>query len=299
MTYDLNGNLATLADAGGTTTYTWNPRNQLTSLSGPGLSASFGYDALGRRWTKTVNAAQTDFLHDGLNPVQEGVLPATPAANLLTGLGLDEFFTRTDAAGLRALLADALGSTVALADGSGAVQTEYTYAPFGETSVTGAANTNPYRYTGREDDGAGIYYYRARYYSPGLGRFLSEDRLSRLIPGFCSPATVGRLWGPPVIDTYVYARNNPVSFIDPEGGQPRPRFQIVCPSCAPSDNPDPIHCTLLRQTIVNRPFPDDADLPMTKAPGFRQACTWLCCDSRGAACNEVTTYKQCDRLPIF
>ena len=119
VTYDLNGNLATLADAGGTTTFTWNLRNQLTSLSGPGLSASFGYDALGRRWTKTVNAAQTDFLYDGLNPVQEGVLPSTPVANLLTGLGLDEVLTRTDAAGLRAFLADALGSPLALADGTG------------------------------------------------------------------------------------------------------------------------------------------------------------------------------------
>ncbi len=123
MTYDLNGNLATQTDGGATRTYTWNPRNQLTGLSGPGLSASFGYDALGRRWTKTVNAAQTDVLYDGLNPVQEGVLPTTPSANLLTGLGLDEFFTRTDAAGLRAFLSDALGSTVALADAAGTVQT--------------------------------------------------------------------------------------------------------------------------------------------------------------------------------
>ena len=143
MTYDLNGNLATLADAGGTTTYTWNPRNQLTGLSGPGLTASFGYDALGRRGTRTVNTAQTDVLYDGLNPVQEGVLPSTPSANLLTGLGLDELFTRTDAAGLRAFLTDALGSPLALADGAGAVQTEYTYAPFGETSASGAGLHEP------------------------------------------------------------------------------------------------------------------------------------------------------------
>jgi YD repeat-containing protein len=131
MTYDLNGNLATLADTGVTTTYTWNARNQLTGLSSSGLPASFGYDALGRRWTRTVNAAQTDVLYDGLNPVQEGVLPSTPAANLLTGLGLDELFTRTDAAGLRAYLTDGLGSPLALADGAGTIQTEYTYARSG------------------------------------------------------------------------------------------------------------------------------------------------------------------------
>jgi RHS repeat-associated protein len=202
MTYDLNGSLATLADGSGTTTYTWNPRDQLTGLSGPSLTASFGYDALGRRATKTVNAVQTDFLYDGLNPVQEGVLPSTPSANLLTGLGLDEFFTRTDATGLRALLTDALGSTVALADSAGAVQTEYTYAPFGATTVSGQASTNPYQFTGREHDATGLYFYRARYYSPGAHRFIAEDPV-----GF-----LGR-----DVNLYAYVRNSPLELVDPLG----------------------------------------------------------------------------------
>ena len=207
MTYDLNGNLATLADASGTTTYTWNPRNQLTGLSGPGLTASFGYDALGRRWTKTVNSAQTDYLYDGLNPIQEGALPGTPTATLLTGLGLDEFFARTDAAGLRALLPDALGSTVALSDSAGAVPTAYTYAPFGDTTVTGTASSNPYQFTGRENDGTGLYYYRARYYHPGLHRFVSEDPLE---------------YAGGDVNLYSYVWNGPTSWRDPLG---------LCPMC--------------------------------------------------------------------
>jgi len=201
MTFDLNGNLATLSEGSGTTTYAWNARNQLTALSGPGLTATFDYDGLGRRRTKTINTAQTDFLYDGLNPVQEGSLPGTPAANLLTGLRLDEFFTRTDAAGLRALLPDALGSTLALADATGAVQTEYTYEPFGATAVSGAASANPFQYTGRENDGTGLYYYRARYYHPGLGRFISEDPI-----GFAGG-----------VNSYSYSINNPVNRRDPLG----------------------------------------------------------------------------------
>jgi uncharacterized caspase-like protein len=63
----------------------------------------------------------------------------TPTANLLTGLGVDEYFTRTDAAGVRNFLTDALGSTVALADGSGTVQTEYGYEPFGGTTTSGGS----------------------------------------------------------------------------------------------------------------------------------------------------------------
>ncbi|MDC8448221.1 MAG: RHS repeat protein [Nitrospira sp.] len=112
-TYDLNGNLATSTDAGVTTTYTWNARNQLTSISGPSLSASFTYDSFGRRTGKTINGTTTNFVYDGLNPVQE-TNGATVTANLLTGLGIDEFFTRTDSVGVRALLPDTLGSTVAL-----------------------------------------------------------------------------------------------------------------------------------------------------------------------------------------
>ena len=44
LTYDNNGNLQTITDSGGTTTYTWNARNQLAGISGPGVSASFVYD---------------------------------------------------------------------------------------------------------------------------------------------------------------------------------------------------------------------------------------------------------------
>lgn len=102
-------------DAGVTTTYTRNARNQLTGISGPSLTASLTYDSFGRRTGKTINGTATNFVYDGLNPVQEknGV---TVTANLLTGLGIDEFFTRTDGVGVRSLLPDALGSTVALGD---------------------------------------------------------------------------------------------------------------------------------------------------------------------------------------
>jgi YD repeat-containing protein len=160
-TYDLNGNLATTTDTGVTTTYTWNARNQLTGISRTGLTASFTYDSFGRRTGKTINGTTTNFLYDGLNPVQEKN-GATVTANLLTGLGIDEFFTRTDGLGARSLLPDVLGSTVALGDGTGTLQTQYTYEPFGFVSQTGATSTNSYKYTGREDDGTGLYYYRAR-----------------------------------------------------------------------------------------------------------------------------------------
>ena len=200
-TYDNNGNLITLTDPSGTTTYTWNSRNQLTNISGPGLTASFQYDGFGRRKSKTVNGTTTNFLYDGLNVVQE-LNGTTPVANLLTGRGIDETLLRTDATGARSFLANDLGSTLALTDSIGAIQSEYTYEPFGKTTTTGTASTNTFRYTGREDDGTGLYYYRARYYHPGLQRFVSQDPI-----GFAGrDATL-----------YGYVLNNPINLVDPLG----------------------------------------------------------------------------------
>jgi RHS repeat-associated protein len=77
----------------------------------------------------------------------------------------------------RHLLPDALGSTMALTDTAGNVKTSYTYEPFGKTTASGQTSTNSFKYTGREDDGTGLYYFRARYYHPTLHRFISEDPL--------------------------------------------------------------------------------------------------------------------------
>jgi hypothetical protein len=153
LSYDANGNLA----SDGLTSYTWNARNQLAGLSGA-ASASFAYDGGGQRRTRTTTGA-TSYLYDGVNAAQE-LVGGSATATVLTG-GVDEVFQRADGAGTRAVLTDALGSTVALVDASNALQTQYTYEPFGATVTSGAASANPAQFTGRENDGTGLYYYRA------------------------------------------------------------------------------------------------------------------------------------------
>jgi RHS repeat-associated protein len=170
---------------------------QPAAISGA-TPASFQYDAFGRRVQKTLGNTATALLYDGPNAVQERV--GSSVTNLLAGLGIDEQHTRTDGTDTRALLADALGSTVALVDGSGTVQPEYTYEPFGAT--TGASGPNPYQFTGREHDGTGLYYYRARYYHPALQRFVSEDPLE---------------FGGGDPNLYTYAFNSPTDYVDPTG----------------------------------------------------------------------------------
>src|SRR5712692_9454092 len=94
---------------------------------------------------------------------------------MLTGLRVDEYFSRTDTAP-STFLADALGSTVGLVGSGGTIATSYTYQPFGATTAGGSANGNSYQFTGRENDGTGLHFYRARYYSPTLQRFIAQDR---------------------------------------------------------------------------------------------------------------------------
>ncbi|MBS1801233.1 MAG: Ig-like domain-containing protein [Acidobacteria bacterium] len=195
LTYDVNGNLTN----DGLHTYSWDARNHLVSIDSGG-AATYAYDPFGRRITKTISGvASTNILYDGANPVQE-LSAGSPTANLLTG-GVDEIFTRTDSSGTSTLLTDALGSTVALTDTNGTVQTQYSYEPFGNTTVSGASTTNSFAYTGREIDTAGLYYYRSRYYSPATGRFLSED-------------PIGIAGG---INLYAYTSNNPLNYTDPLG----------------------------------------------------------------------------------
>lgn len=102
-------------------------------------------------------------------------------------------------------LRDALGSTIALTDSAGALSTQYTYQPFGATTVSGPANTNPYQFTGRESDGTGLYFYRARYYSPTLKRFTAQDPVE-----FQGGGT----------NLYGYVGGNPISFRDESGEGP-------------------------------------------------------------------------------
>lgn len=206
LTYDLNGNLT----GDGVNTYTWNARNQLTTVKDTGTGttlANFQYDAFGRR---TENAAGDGMLYDGVNAVQE-LSGTTPVVNRLTG-GVDEFFGRTDSGGTTFPLTDALGSTIALTDSSGTIQTQYTYEPFGATTPTGATSANWYQFTGRANDGTGLYYYRARYYSPRFQRFVSED-----------PAGIAG-----GVNFYAYASDSPVDFRDPFGLKPNGCQAFYC-----------------------------------------------------------------------
>jgi hypothetical protein len=91
------------------------------------------------------------------------------ATDLLQGPGTDEPLSR----GGKWFVPNHQGSAVALTDGSGNVTQSYGYKPFGELTNS-PTDSNPFQFTGRENDGTGLMYYRARYYVPQWGRFVSS-----------------------------------------------------------------------------------------------------------------------------
>jgi RHS repeat-associated protein len=196
LSYDAEGNLVD----DGESEYQWDARGQLSEITGAN-SASFAYDPFARRTSKTVGATTTGYLHDGDNVAQE-YSGEELTASLLTGLGLDQLFSRISGEGLQSYLTDRLGSVIALANASKELETTYSYEPFGAPTSAGEPSENPFQFTGRESDGTGLQYNRARYYSPGLARFISQDPA-----GFAGSGT----------NLYWYANGDPLDFTDPSG----------------------------------------------------------------------------------
>jgi RHS repeat-associated protein len=179
MLYDADGNVTNMINGTTTNKLVWSARNQLTNMTGA-VTANFLYDGLGRRITRNVSSTTENYAYDGLDVIIQKDSSGSVAARYFRALTVDEPWQRIDVGAAntnRIYLADGLGSVVALADTNKAIQTQYSYDPFGGTTSSGGGNKNTYKFTGREDDGTGLYYYRARYYHPALGRFVSEDPL--------------------------------------------------------------------------------------------------------------------------
>jgi RHS repeat-associated protein len=201
-TYDNKGNLLTKTDSLGTTTFSWNEENQLTQVAMPtGLTVNYKYDGLGRRIQRTTSAGANErYVYDGQDVLLDLNADWTVATKYLSGPGIDNHLRQTSATSeVSYYLTDHLGSTAGLTDSTGNVVERESYDSFGNSASS--ARTR-YGYTGRErDPDSGLLYYRARWYDPQVGRFISED------PAYMAD-------GP---NMYSYVGNNATNKIDPQG----------------------------------------------------------------------------------
>jgi RHS repeat-associated protein len=208
LLYDGNGNLT----YDGTFTYGYDAESRLTSiLNGMTTVATYAYDSLSRRKSKTVGSTTTNYVNDADNSeVLEYNGSSGAQQNWYAyGLGANAVLNQMNVASntRETMVPDIQGSMIATLDATSGALTNAGYQPFGENpSVTSGA----FRYTGQRYDAetagsasqpSGLYYYRARMYSPTWGRFLQTDPISY---------SGG-------MNLYAYVNNSPINWGDPYG----------------------------------------------------------------------------------
>ena len=229
-TYDNNGNLIQKDDSEeGITTYKYDYENRLAKIGyDDGTASEYSYDGAGRRIEKNVNGVITRYIYDNEDILQELNSQNSILATYTHGPGIDEPISMERDGQTYWYHADGLGSLRQLTDLTGAEVQSYIYDSFGNIVDRKGSIANPYTYTGREyDPESSLYYYRARYYNPKIGRFLQEDPMlnparSELfkfgkVRNSYIPSFESLLENSQTLNPYVYAQNNPVRYIDPYG----------------------------------------------------------------------------------
>jgi len=213
LTYDANANLT----FDGVLSYTYNPQNRLMLVqNGTTQVATYAYDGVDRRVTKTVGSTVTNFLDDGEDEIAEYDGSGDVLRRFVPGRAINDPIAYDNCVGATApnctgtvtveyFHSDHHGSVVAMSAASGSLlgnpsEGPFTYDAYGvsPSTMTGV----PFRYVGMYYDAeTGLYYDRARYYSSALGRFLQDDALLYKDD----------------LDLYTYVGNDPTDKTDPKG----------------------------------------------------------------------------------
>ncbi len=236
VSYDTLGNLTQKAKTQdgqtNTTNYIYDTRNQLKQVQvGGSKIGQYLYDANGLRIHKTetqtdtqqqANTTHQRYHYQGLNVI--GVLNNQNESQyryyhdgnqILARINESAFSdTSVENNAVQTYHQDGLGSTAVISNRDGSLTARYQYDAFGNVQTeTGQSETNDFTYTGHERDQAtGLIYAKARYYDPQLGLFLSRDPFE----GYDNK--------PLSLHRYLYAYQNPMKYVDPDGREAYPLF---------------------------------------------------------------------------
>jgi RHS repeat-associated protein len=270
-TYDNNGNTLSKTDSTGTTQYTWDFEDRLTSTTlSSGGRVTFNYDPFGRRIHKSSASGTTNYLYDGANNVEEVGSSGILFARYAHGEDIDEPLVASRAGSSAFYEVDGLGSVTSLTSIDGTISNNFAYDSFGNFNSMADPFLQPFRYTGRQwDSETGLYYYRERYYDTSTGRFLSED-----------PVGVGdgTSW-------FSYVGNNPTNFVDPSGLRraPAPKPSLKKPFVVPRRPPAPT-------SVANRLLNAAGDLA---ADALEDIFIVLALEDQAGTDTEIEFEKEC------
>jgi len=200
--YSYNGNQCLSGD--GVWTFGYDTENHLLTASKTGTSASFVYDPLHRQSQKTVGSVKTRYIYSGWQTIAEyDGTSGTLTNRYVFGDDLDEPLIKVTSAGVLTFFhQDKVGTVIGVSTNTGAIANKNNFSPFGE--ITTLAGTI-FGFTGqRFDSETGLCYYKNRYFSAKIGRFLQPDPI-----GYDSGD----------LNLYTYVNNSPLVYTDPLGLQ--------------------------------------------------------------------------------
>jgi len=210
--YDGNGNQITKTAGGSTVNYGWDTLNRLTSVIGGSIDTVYAYDGDGNRVSQQIPTGTYTYVNDTNSSLPTVMNENGPDGTLdyLNGLSM---ISATSAGFQYYHQQDGIGSTSNLTDATGAQKANYSYDPWGKltTPLDPVGSKDKYKFAGEaSDSNSSLYYLRARFYDPSIGRFIRRDPLARSLHG-----------------RYSYANNSPENLVDPSGRSAEPEGMVL------------------------------------------------------------------------